>query len=559
MHRLASRRHVHAAGARGRARPWLLTVLTVFVLLASACSSDDDDNTSDTTGDGGDGSSTTEGGEPQSGGTLRVGVAIETGGWNPAMDQFSLSSYQVAASFYDRLVGYDENDHWKPYLAESLEPNEDFTEWVITLRPGIEFHDGTPLDSDVLALNLQNTKDSPLLGQVYQAVETIEPVDDLSVLVTMNTPWASFPHTLTAQPGLIAGPSVFEDGGNREPVGTGPFVFQDWVEDSVLTVTRNENYWREGFPYLDGIEFRPITDTDSRTASLESGELDLIEARAGETIAHFEDSGDFDVYLDEQGETTEMVTAVNTLVPPFDDVNAREALAYGLDRQTVSEVTYAGRFPPADDGPFMDGSPWDQDVEFPTYDRERAEAAVAAYEEEHGEPISFTLTIAPSPATQSLAALLQEMLGGIGIEMNVETGEGTQVIVDTLGGQFQMVLTDGLFGSTNPDREYTFIWGANALPVGQLATNFTRMTNDDIDAGLTAARETDDPAGQSEAWGQVQQGLADELAFNFLVHVQVGSIATPNLHDVVNWTFPDGTPGLPQEQNVVALYQVWLD
>src|SRR5262245_255425 len=319
-------------------RAWVLAILTTVLLLSAACAGDDD-STSDTSG--GDGG-TTSSVQPKSGGTLRVGLAAETGGWNPAQDQFSLSSYQITAAIYDRLVGYDENDQWKPYLAESFVPNEDFTEWVITLRPGIEFHDGTPLDADVLALNLQQTKDSALLGQVFQAVEKIEVVDDLTVKVTMNTPWSSFPHTLTAQPGLIVAPSVFEEGGNRHPVGTGPFVFDEWVEDDHLTVTRNENYWRgdDGYPYLDGIEFQVITDNRSRASALESGELDLIEARAADTIVQFEGRDDFNVYLDEQGETTEMAISMNEAAPPFDDPNARAAIAYGINRDTIAEVAY---------------------------------------------------------------------------------------------------------------------------------------------------------------------------------------------------------------------------
>jgi ABC-type transport system substrate-binding protein len=557
MHRLASRRVSRPSRALDRGASWLFIAVLALALLAGACSGDDDAAT-DPTGTADDGGTTTTDGPVQEGGTLRVGLTVETGGWNPAQDQFSLSSYQVTAAIYDRLIGYDENDEWKPYLAESMEPNDDFTEWVITLRPGIEFHDGTPLDSEVLALNLQQTKDSALLGQVYQAVETIEPIDDLSVRVTMSTPWSSFPHTLTAQPGLIVAPSVFEDGGNRTPVGTGPFVFEEWVQDSHLTVSKNENYWREGFPLLDGIEFRVITDSRTRAAGLESGELDLIEARAAETIVQFEENDSFRVYLDEQGETTEMATAVNTAVPPFDDPNARAAVAYGLDRETVSQVSYAGRFPAANSGPFMEGSPWNQGVEFATYDPDRAAEAVAAYEAEHGEPIAFTITIAPSPTTEELAALIQGMLEELGMAVDVRSVEATTAILNTLGGDFQMVLTDALFGSTHPDREYTFISGANALPPPQLATNFTRSQDEDIDAGLAAARETGDATEQSVAWGQVQEGLARQQAFSYLVHVQVGSIATPEVHDVNEWTFPDGTPGLPQEQNVVSLYQLWL-
>ena len=140
----------------------------------------------------------------------------------------------------------------------------------------------------------------------------------------------------------------------------------------------------------------------------------------------------------------------------------------------------------------------------------------------------------------------------------IESEEAIQAILTVLGGNFQMILGDALFGSTHPDREYTFFHSSNALPVGQLATNFARVKNDKVDEGMDAARTTDDPAEQSEDWGEVQEGWAEENAYIFLVHVQVGSIAADNVHGVAEYTFPDGTVGLPQEQNVVALYPIWL-
>src|SRR5690606_25100531 len=170
----------------------LAIVLVAMSLFLFACSDDGGDDTSADTGSGSSGDDSPETGgdeQPKPGGTLRFGLASETSGYNPAVDQITLSGYQVAQAVYDRLVAYDENAEWQPYLAESLEPNDDFTEWVITLRPDVVFHDGTPLTGEVLAQNLQATKDSPLLGQVFRAVETIEVVDDLSVRVDMNTPW----------------------------------------------------------------------------------------------------------------------------------------------------------------------------------------------------------------------------------------------------------------------------------------------------------------------------------------------------------------------------------
>lgn len=536
-------------------------VLIVWLfVVAAACGGSDDDDTSDTSGNGSsapDGPDDTEAERtPEPGGVLRIGLAGDMPSWNPAQDSFTLSGYQVSAAVYDVLVRYDADGVARPYLAESIEPNDDFTEWTFALRPGISFHDGTPLDADVLALNFEQTKASPLLGQVFQAVESIEVVDDLTVRVNMSTPWASFPHTLTAQPGLVVAPSVFEN--PRVPVGTGPFVFVSQEEGSELVVTKNEDYWREGYPLLDGIEFRVLPDSRSRADTLKSGDVDMIEIREAGEIVSFEEDDDFVLYLDTYGETTESIVMLNTAVAPFDDPDARAAVNYGIDRQGIADTVHAGRYEVAD-GPFEEDSPWYQGVEFPTYDPAAAAEAAAAYEATNGEPISFSILITPEPVAAQIASLIEQQMTELGVDVDIVTEDATQALLSVLGGDYNVTLSNALFGSGHPDREYTFIIGSNALPPGQLATNFTRMTNDDVDAGLDAARLTDDLEEQSAAWGQVQQGLADEMAFIFVTHNELGDVAAPQVKDLLDWTLPSGEPGMPQDQNVVSVYQVWLD
>jgi ABC-type transport system substrate-binding protein len=536
-------------------------VLIVWVLVvAGACASGTEDTTSDTD-DAGTSSTDAPGGSdaeptPEPGGVLRVGLATDMPGWNPASDQFTLSGYQVAAAVYDVLVRYDAEGVVRPYLAESFEANEDFTEWTFTLREGISFHDGTPLDAEVLALNFQMTKDSPLLGQVFQAVDSIEVVDDLTVQVNMSSPWASFPHTLTAQPGLIVAPSVFEE--PRTPVGTGPFVFESHEQDSELVVSKNDDYWREGYPLLDGIEFRILPDSRSRADTLKAGDVDMIEIREAGEIVSFEEDDQFVLYLDTYGETTESILMLNTAVAPFDNADARAAVNHGVDRQSIADTVFAGRYEVAE-GPFEEDSPWYQGVEFPGYDPEAAAEEAAAYEEATGEPISFTILVTPEPVSQQVATLVDQQMEELGIEVEIVTQDATQALLSVLGGDYDLTMGNALFGSGHPDREYTFIVGSNAIDPPQLATNFTRITNDDVDEGLQAARDTGDLEEQSAAWGQVQQGLADEMSFIFITHNELGDVATPEVKDLLDWTLPDGEPGMPQDQNVVSVYQIWLD
>jgi peptide/nickel transport system substrate-binding protein len=130
--------------SRGGARR-LLAILLVLTALAAACGGDDDDEgAGEPTGEESDQS---EQGDPVSGGSITVGLEAETPGWQPGSGNFANSGVAVAYAIYDPLVRLDENGEIRPYLAESIEANADFTEWTVKLRPDVKFHDDMPLNS----------------------------------------------------------------------------------------------------------------------------------------------------------------------------------------------------------------------------------------------------------------------------------------------------------------------------------------------------------------------------------------------------------------------------
>ena len=112
----------------------------------------------------------------------------------------------------------------------------------------------------------------------------------LAVTINMKTPWAPFPYYLAqAQTGYIAAPSMLNssDGGTSHPIGTGPFVFQDWVPNSHMTATRNPHYWRKGYPYLNSITFKPIIDPNARADALQTGEIDIMHTNSPSSLLQF--------------------------------------------------------------------------------------------------------------------------------------------------------------------------------------------------------------------------------------------------------------------------------
>jgi len=180
-------------------------VLVASMLIAACGGSSESGN--------GGGSGDAAAGTPTPGGTVTYGLEAENaGGWCLPEAQLAISGIQVARAIYDTLTAPDEHAVYQPYLAESVTPNDDFTQWTIVLRDGVTFHDGSPLDATVVKNNIDAWRGvypgrSPLLFTfVYEPISAVDVVDAATVKVTTKTSWPSFPAYLfnDGRSGIIA-------------------------------------------------------------------------------------------------------------------------------------------------------------------------------------------------------------------------------------------------------------------------------------------------------------------------------------------------------------------
>ena len=204
--------------------------------------------------------------KPVRGGSLTFGIDTEESGFNPSTARWDEGGFLYGRTVFDPIAIVNAAGGVEPYLAESITSNADFTTFTITLRPDILFHDGTPLNADALHQNIEATASGVLTGPAFADFSSATVTGPLSVTINMKEPWAPFPYYLAqSQTGYIAAPSMLNapDGGTSNPVGTGPFVFQDWVPNSHMTATKNPHYWRKGYPYLNSITYKPIINDAS--------------------------------------------------------------------------------------------------------------------------------------------------------------------------------------------------------------------------------------------------------------------------------------------------------
>jgi ABC-type transport system substrate-binding protein len=540
----------------------VVSALVGVALIAASCSSSSG-------GDGGDGAASTTTldlnqvneapNPPQLGGTLRVGLNAETDGWNPTSNQWAGSAYIVANAIFDRLMALDPEGNPKPYLALAVEPNADFTEWVIRLRPAVEFHDGTPVDAEAVKLNLDKHKASVLTAPSFQLVDRVEVVDPSTVRVVMVSPWATFGYALSFQTGFVAAPSMLNDpDGSRNPVGSGPFRFVNWVPDNRLEVTANDTYWREGMPYLDGVEFKVLPDNSTRTLALTTGQVDVLETSDPASLIALSaeaSAGKVQVFTGDPNETSVGLVALNMATAPFDDPLARRIVATGTDRQTASEVGYLGVFPPAD-GPFDTTSPYFAETDYPDYDLEEARRLNEEYRAKYGKGLSYSVHIPGTPEIKAVLEAAQARFLSIGVDMQIETMDQPRLVSQALLGDYQATGFI-LFGQPTLDRDYVFISGNTVRPVGQFSLNFVRNPDPVLTEALDDSRAASDEASRTESYRIVQERLAAELPYVYSVRYR-SAIGTSNqVHGLAEWTFPDGRPGRPTTTNLITA-GAWL-
>jgi peptide/nickel transport system substrate-binding protein len=551
----------------------VVAILSVLAVFAAACGSSGDDEpegAEDTTAPD---VTVASGADVTPGGKIVYGLEAETSGWDPTTDRWAISGNMVAFAIYDPLSAYDADQQIQPYLAESFTPNEDFTSWVIKVRPNIKFHNGEDLDGAAVQLALDGIRASALAGGALRNVASTElvPDDPLAVQVNMTLPWASFPATLTGQAGVVPAPAQLnatDDSKSRRPIGTGPFVYSDWVPDNRFVGSRNDSYWMtdptgNALPYLDEVEFRPIVDVQTRASSLLTGDINMMQTSDTLTINDLREEAATGAIqaVEDRGENEETFVMFNTQAPPFDNVTARRAVAYATNYEAY-RTTFEIDEDRAADSAFAKDSEYYSDPDFPTYDPAMATQLVQQYEEETGQPLEFELGTTPVPSNQQAATLLSENYNAVGMSVTVSAIEQGQFITDAVTGNYQANLWRQ-FGANDPDADY--LWWHKSNVVDGISLNIARFANDEVSAALDAARATPDPAVRAEQYKIVQDVWADQVPYVWLNTATWIIAAQNDVRNLGNVALPNPTtnvadiPSLPFQSGSHRMTMTWVE
>ncbi len=477
-------------------------------------------------------------GEPRRGGVLTLGTDREAIGFDPTKQNTNMAALAV----YDSLMKLTPDGGAEPYLARSMDTADAGRTWTMGLRDGVRFSDGTPLDAAAVIFNVQRHIDTPSSpgNRFATQIASMRAVDPLTVEFALKAPFGAFPAVFaqsftTGNLGSIVSPTAVRREGAgiaAKPVGAGPFVLSQWTRDSKMVLTRNPNYWQQGKPYLDGLEFRPLPDTESRYASIENGDVDVVFGGYHTELVRGLSNPNLSVYYG-PGNGAEYLY-FNHKSAPFDDRRMREAIVRGIDLNALAATQFRGQMERADAW-FGSSSPYrtpEASGAWPTFDPEKARQLVREHVAAGGSAtISYKTTNAPNRV--AFAEFLQAQLAAIGITLKPQFFDLAQYSSSVVQARdFQLAGWVG--GPTD----------AAFPPFGNLFAskgnqNYGNYANPRVDQLIQAAAATTDEGARARAYQQAQLLTNQDVAVAYYSRGYLSTITKPQVKGVVRYLTRD--------------------
>jgi peptide/nickel transport system substrate-binding protein len=435
--------------------------------------------------------------------TLSIGVGYDTA----LFDQLRTATAPMAAhAIFETLVSRDDNGTYHPHLAESWEYDEDGLAVTFTLREGLTFHDGTPLDAAAVKWYYDRARDPQgehTQSGSYSAVTSIVVVDDLTVRFEFDTPFATLFDVIgTPQFAGIISPTAYEAAGEEYGVsvvvGSGPYRLERWVPSDVTVLRRVLDYdWapphraaNPGPAHIETLVYRILPEPGTAVAALETGQIDVLYGVPVQDYPRLADAGRFNFFTAPTFGGALIFVYFNFDNEAFQDLRVRQAMSHAIDREGMVAALYADiaaepafSFLPAH---FPASYPEAEAVGY-SFDPERARALLedagwrpgaGGVRERNGQRLVLDLPIWTWPDHLDVGQVIKANLAAVGVEVNILPSELSASVALAQAGQFD--LWQGLWGWAFPDVMYNFLHSSGA-------NNFGGIDDPELDAYLEQA------------------------------------------------------------------------
>jgi peptide/nickel transport system substrate-binding protein len=497
-------------------------------------------------------------GEQPSGGSIVYGLTLTPSGIDPHIDASSELGIPLT-SVYDPLVWLAPDGEFVPGLARSWEVSEDGLTYTFRLRDDVTFHDGTPFNAEAVRFSLERIAapetQSRKAGGMLGPYERTEVVDDQTVRIHFAEPYAPFLASLSTVYLAMVSPEAVAEWGDEyqfHQVGTGPFIFEEYVPKDHLTLVRNPDYdWapsffdQEGPPQLQEVTFRFYTDPATRALALESGEADVMGEIPPQDGVRLDASPEYTLMpIPIPGQPLQFFA--NTQRSPLDDVRVRRALIYAVNRPAIVDTVFE-EYSPAAYGPLNRSTfAYDPSVEeMYAYDPEQAAALLDdagwtdsdadGIRDRDGAPLKLEAILMSWGYIPEVAQILQDQLKQVGVSIESRQMTFSNALGEVAEGNYHLV--PFLFSNSDPDILRTTFHSDNM----EGGFNWSKFSDKQLDAWLEEGTKEMDEARRREIYANIQQYIMEQaliLPIRDYVNLNAAQADVQNLqYDQQGW-FP---------------------
>jgi peptide/nickel transport system substrate-binding protein len=477
-----------------RSRNLIAAIAGITVIaLAAACSP----SGSNSSGSGADA------GTPVRGGTLVIGRPADFQDFSGNDIESNYVWHQIAEPLFRTKP---DGSGTVPWLATGYTVSDGGLTYTIKLHDGVMFSDGTSMTSKDVKFTLENTEANADWGFADQAIKSIRTPDPLTVVITTKYPWAP----MIADLALFANAIIPANFGGKSskafykaPIGTGPFMWDGWTKGVDQTLIRNPHYWVKGQPYLDKIVYKTIPEDTTRALQLQSGDLDLVEAPPPAQVKTLEANSNLAVLTVPSLQLDYL--SMNEARAPYNDVNFRRAVDYGIDRDSIVKAAMFGQGEKANSMLMADMAFYDSTTPGGQYDVAKAKASLAKAD----VPAGFQMPVLYDPSNlyqKTTAELIQSDLAKVGIKVKLVGTEQNAIYGLWFAKNFDTIILRWANDIADPDE-----WLEFALNPAQGTFNaFTSYKNPQVTSDVVKAGRTLDTDKRSQLYSEVQHMTAGD-------------------------------------------------
>jgi peptide/nickel transport system substrate-binding protein len=475
-------------------------VTAALLLAATGCSGGEGVDVDGGGGDGGSGS----------GGQLVAAISAEPDQLDPHKTT-AYASFQVLENVYDTLVQPDENLQMAPALAESWETSDDQLTWTFKLREGVKFHNGDDFTAEDVVYSYDRIIDEKLANAYrFDAVKDVKAVDPTTVEIDLKQPTPN----LLAKIGSFKGMAIVDkqniESGDvkRDPVGTGPFMMDGYRSGDSITLKANKDYWG-GAPKVGSVKFTFVSEPTVALANLQSGQVQWTDNLPPQQVSSLQ--GDDTITIDTKPSNDYWYFATNEKRKPFDDPRVRQALAYAIDRDAITEAAKFGLATPNQTA-IPETSDWYYDYSPYSHDPEKAKQLLSDAGVKN-LTIDFMVTN-EFPETVQAAQVMASQLDKVGVKLKIRTEDFSTWLDDEGKGKFDAFLL-GWLGNVDPDDFYYAQHHSGG------SNNFQGYSNPEVDKALDQARTETDEAARKDLYDQAAKMIVDDASYTYLYNPDV--------------------------------------